>query len=88
MEGHHITIRVYPNKDIVYNIVRDEDLEGHVQYNTTWRFGCAFYVDGKRVYNGYLKDECLKEYDKIVEDEYSDLIAKNAHHRYPTIPYR
>ena len=53
--------------DTVYNIVCDEDLEGHIQYNKDFRFGCAFYVDGKRVYNGYIRDERLAEYDKIVE---------------------
>ena len=34
-----------------------EELEETIEYNRVMRFGCAQFVDGKCVYNGYLTDE-------------------------------
>lgn len=84
---NHLTIGVYPNKDFVYNVVRDEDLQNHIDYNTTFRPGRLLYVDGKRVTNGMIRKECLEDYDNFVEQlirtQLSDVNMCN-----PTIPYR
>lgn len=79
----HVTLGVYTNGQYKYNVVRDEDLESHIDYNKTFRFGRLLYVDGKRVYNGCIKEECLERYDKIAEEFFSKDIDKSK----PTIPY-
>ena len=52
MADNHLTIGVYSNGQWKYNVVRDEDLQEHIEYNKTWRPGRLLYVDGKRVWNG------------------------------------
>ena len=54
---NHVTIGVYKNGQYKVNIVREEHLENHIEYNKTMRFGRALFVDGKCVYKGYLTDE-------------------------------
>lgn len=60
----HQSVRVY-NSDTkedpirTYNGVAPEDLKEHIGYNTTMRPGCALFIDGKCVYEGYLtKERC------------------------------
>lgn len=60
---NHVSLRVYPNKDYVVNIVSDKNLASHIEYNSIFRFGCILYIDGVRQTNGCLKEDCLKEYD-------------------------
>lgn len=60
---NHVSLRVYRNKDYVVNVVSDENLASHIEYNSTFRFGCILYIDGVRKTNGCLKESCLKEYD-------------------------
>jgi len=82
---NHLTLGIYPNKQIVFNVVRPEDLENHIEYNETFRFGRLLYVDGKRVYRGCIKEEYLGEYDRIAEELYSN---NNVNMYSVTIPYR
>lgn len=82
---NHLTLGIYGNGQLVYNVVRPEDLESHIEYNKTFRFGRLLYVDGKRVYGGCIKEEYLGQYDKIAEEFFSN----NKVNMYqPTIPYR
>lgn len=53
---------VYANGVKVFNGVYEEDLDHHIEYNKTFRFGRALFVRGKCVYRGYLSQE---ECDKI-----------------------
>lgn len=69
----HIVMRLYASENYVYNIVPIQDLQEHVEYNTEFRPGCILYIDGIRVYNGCMKDECLDKYDKIADKVYEDL---------------
>lgn len=55
---NHLTLGIYSNGQYKFNVVRDEDLESHIEYNKTWRWGRLLYVDGKRVWNGCVKTEC------------------------------
>lgn len=55
-----ISIRIYNNGSYVVNNVRPEDVEGHIEYNKTMRFGCALVVDGKIENEGYLDEERIK----------------------------
>jgi len=81
---NHLTLGIYTNKQFKYNVVREEDLEHHIEYNKTLRFGRLLYVDGKRIYNGCMKEEYLAEYDKLAEEFYANhKINMNK----PTIPY-
>jgi len=46
----HATVGVYKNGDMKTNIVRDEDLAFHIQYNIDNRPGRALFVDGECKY--------------------------------------
>ena len=85
--ANHLTLGIYDNGQYKYNVVREEDLEQHIEYNKLWRFGRLLYVDGVRVYNGCKKEEYLAEYDEIARKFYED--NKNKIDMWkPTIPYR
>lgn len=88
MSSNHITIGIYANKDYVYNVVRDCDLQGHIEYNETFRFGRLLYVDGERVYNGCMKEEYLHEYDELAKKVMQELLEDKNILLRPTIPYR
>ena len=82
----HLTVGIYANKQWTYNIVRDEDLQQHIEYNKVFRFGRLLYVDDVRVYNGCTTEEYLAEYDeryKEIREQIGDITYKA-----PTIPYR
>ena len=68
---YHLTLGVYASGHYVSHIVREKDLEAHIQYNKTYRPGLLLYVDGQRVYNGVIKEEALYEYDKVAEAFYA-----------------
>ncbi|MCQ2979614.1 MAG: hypothetical protein MJ245_07445 [Clostridia bacterium] len=87
MADKHISIGIYPNKEYIYNIVSDSDLENHIEFNLTFRPGRIFYVDGKRLNNGCLKEECLKEYDDMASEIYNKLLD-NINRSNITRPYR
>lgn len=56
-----ISIRIYNNGSYVINNVRPEDLEPHIEYNKTMRFGCALVVNGKIENEGYLNKDRIKQ---------------------------
>lgn len=80
--ANHLTLGVYLSGDYTYNVVREEDLEEHIQFNKTYRPGRLLYVDGQRVYDGMVKD-CTK-YDKVAKVFYT---RYNINMSRPTIPY-
>ena len=79
---YHLTLGVYPNGQYMFNGVREEDLEDHIQYNKTFRPGRLLYVDGQRVYDGMVKD-CSK-YDRVAAEFYK---RHNIDMSKPTLPY-
>lgn len=82
----HLTVGIYSNKQWKFNIVRDEDLESHIEYNKTFRFGRLLYVNDVRVYNGCMKEEYMPEYDELykkIREQLGDISRMQ-----PTIPYR
>ena len=81
---NHLTLGVYLSGDYTYNVVREEDLEEHIQFNKTFRPGRLLYVDGQRVYNGVIKKEALSKYDTIAKEFYA---SYNINMNKPTIPY-
>lgn len=85
--ANHLTLGVYANGQYKYNVVRDEDLEHHIEYNKKMRFGRLLYVDGERVYDGCMRKEILPEYDEIARKFYKDYKDKIDMDK-PTIPYR
>lgn len=82
---NHLTLGIYSNGQYKFNVVRDEDLESHIEYNKTWRWGRLLYVDEKRVWNGCVKNEYLKKYDDIAKNFYEN---NNIDISKATIPYR
>lgn len=83
---NHLTLGIYPNYSYKYNVVRDEDLEEHIIYNQAFRPGRLLYIDGKRIYNGLIKQELLAEYDEIAKKFYENVSKINMN--ILTIPYR
>lgn len=63
---NHVTIGVYNNNEFKVNIVREEHLESHIEYNKTFRWGRALFVDGKCVHKGYLSDERITEWTEKI----------------------
>jgi hypothetical protein len=82
--ANHLTLGVYLSGDYTHNVVREEDLEEHIQFNKTFRPGRLLYVDGQRIYNGVLKEEVLSKYDKIAKEFYA---LHNINISRPTLPY-
>lgn len=35
---NYLTLGIYSNGQYKFNVVRDEDLESHIEYNKTWRW--------------------------------------------------
>lgn len=83
--ANHLTLGVYPNGDYKYNVVREEDLQSHIEYNEKFRPGRLLYVDGERVNNGCIYPEYLEKYDKIADEFYKN---NDVNINKPTIPYR
>ena len=83
---NHLTLGIYPDHSYKYNVVRDEDLEEHIIYNQAFRPGRLLYIDGKRIYNGLIKQEFLAEYDEVAKKFYENVSEINMN--ILTIPYR
>lgn len=83
---NHLTLGIYPDHSYKYNVVRDEDLEEHIIYNQAFRPGRLLYIDGKRIYNGLIKQEFLVEYDEAAKEFYENTSRINMN--ILTIPYR
>ena len=86
MNKNHLVLNIYASGDYKYNVVRDSDLKDNIEFNKTWRFGRIIYVDGKRVYNGCIKEEALGKYDEIAIYIYENK-AKDINMSVPTLPY-
>lgn len=63
---NHVTVGVYKNGEYVINVVRENDLESHIEYNQIFRFGRALFVDGKCVNQGYLSDDEIKNWTEKI----------------------
>ena len=83
---NHLTLGIYPDHSYKYKVVRDEDLEEHIIYNQAFRPGRLLYIDGKRIYNGFIKQEFLAEYDEVAKEFYESTSRINMN--ILTIPYR
>ena len=64
----HHGVGVYKNGDFVQNCIPDFELEQHVQYNTTMRFGRGLFIGGKCVHKGYLSDEEATHWEEKIAD--------------------
>lgn len=64
----HTTIGVYLNGDYRVNGVKSENLENHIEYNKTLRFGRALLVDGKVIHTGYYKTKDIP----VLEEKFKD----------------
>ena len=73
----HVTVGVYMNGVYKVNIVRDEDLEDHIQYNKKFRFGRGLFLDGKCINQGYLSGEQVRNWEKRISEMEFDLTHDN-----------
>lgn len=77
---NHISVGVYSNGDYVVNIVKEEDLIAHIEYNRTFRFGRALFVDGKCLNEGYLSDNQISYWiNKIKNMTFNTTIASKVY---------
>lgn len=78
---NHVTVGLYSNESYVYNIVKEEHLEQHIEYNKSMRPGRALFLDGKCIYKGYLCSELIEIWEMKISKMNFNLLT-------PTIPYR
>ncbi|MBD5585068.1 MAG: hypothetical protein HDQ88_08295 [Clostridia bacterium] len=68
----HTCVGVYLNETYVVNHVAEEDLQENIKYNEFWRPGRFYFVDGKHVCGGCLKqpfqDEFVQKWEKKIEE--------------------
>ena len=69
----HVTLGAHMNGVYKVNIVRDEDLEYHIQYNKKFRFGRGLFLDGKCINQGYLSGEQVRNWEKRISEMEFDL---------------
>ena len=69
----HVTVGVYMNGVYKVTFVEDEDLEDHINYNKTFRFGRGLFVDGKCVNQGYLSGEQVRNWEKRISNMEFDM---------------
>lgn len=62
----HTTIGIYSDGSYKVNGVKSEDLQSHIEYNKTFRFGRALLVDGEIIYPGYFSLESLQ---KLIQEK-------------------
>ena len=78
---NHISVGVYANGNHVVNIVKDENINEHIEYNKLFRFGRALFVDGECLNTGYLNSEEVKKWkDKIKAMNIDSSIASEKYH--------
>jgi len=65
----HTTIGVYPNGDLKTNGVKHSNLEAHIEYNKTHRWGRGLFVDGKCIYKGNLTDEQVQFHERLFQSD-------------------
>lgn len=71
--ANHFTVGVYANDSYKTNVVKDEHLEDHIEYNMKMRPGRAFFVDGECLFKGYLSDERIALWTKKIAEMKPDL---------------
>ena len=76
---YHVSVGVYANGQYVVNIVADEHLDSHIEYNKEYRFGRGLFVDGICVNQGYLSGEQVRNWTKRISEMEFDM----SHVTYP-----
>ena len=82
---NYVTVGVYSDGSYVVNIVRDDDLEKHIEYNRTFRPGRMLFVDGKFRCGGVLSEPEKTKQISIWEEKIKGM---NFNTRKDTRPYR
>jgi len=66
--GFHHGVGVYKNGDYKQNCIPDFELQEHIDYNTSARFGRGLFIDGKCVHAGYLNEEEVAHWEAKIKD--------------------
>jgi len=81
IKRNHISVGVYASGNHVVNIVRDEHIIDHIEYNKLMRPGRALFVNGECLNTGYLNSEEVKKWkDKIKGINIDSSIASEKYH--------
>ena len=72
----HLCVGFYPNGQYKCNTVAEEDLQRNIEYNSTFRPGRFYFVDGKYVCGGIVKEPDKTEYIRQCEQRIKDLGLK------------
>ncbi len=71
---NHLSVGVYLNDTFVVNVVKDEHLSSHKEYNKIFRPGRLLFVDGKYFCGGeHLDKVALNEMICVWESKICDL---------------
>lgn len=71
------SVRVYNNGDEVIQAVAKDDLSNHIEYNTIMRFGCALFIDGQCIHNGYLDKDRIHTIEELIKANPQDYTRTN-----------
>lgn len=77
---NHVTIGVYANDSYKINVVKEEHLKDHIEYNKVFRYGRGLFVDGKCENQEYLTDIQVMEWeDKIKQMNIDTKVASKSY---------
>ena len=69
----HTCVGVYLNETYIVNHVADEDLKDNIEYNEFWRPGRFYFIDGKHICGGLLKQPYQNEFVKKWEQKIKEM---------------
>lgn len=61
--------RVYLNGNYIADTYEDHEIQAWLNYNKTYRPGCALFVNAECHHKGYLLDESCAEISKILKEK-------------------
>ncbi len=61
--------RVYLNGNYITDTYSDNEIQAWLEYNKTYRPGCALFINAECQYTGYLIDESCAEISKILKEK-------------------
>lgn len=84
-DANHLTLGIYPDRHVTFNVVANEDVIVNYVYNITFRPGRLVYTDGHCTHHGCIRHEFLSKYDETAAKWLEE--NKGINMKYITAPY-
>lgn len=78
MSNLHLCVGFYPDGSFKINTVADENLQQNIEYNSIFRPGRYYFVDGKYVCGGICEEERKLLFIEECKEKIKDLDLKPA----------